>query len=403
MKKIIVLFGHKAVVKAAKEQGFYVINILQSNMLHSTFIKACNFADETVIINNLSELDGLIDRIVSTNIVAGIVSFTDTRDGVLKSAAYSEKLLSENRFVTKESVDILIDKKKMRDFLKSINLKLVPNIVPKTVDDVRQFLKVNGKSIIKPVAGQGSQDILLIAPEDRLEDIFPKQLNGSLSNGWLIMEKFIDGKEVSVETLTYDGVTQIFGITDKYKIPKGTPHSQFVESGHVFCANLESYLVNDIYNNVRKIFNHLNVNTTLGHTEMIIEKGTNEVYVVESHLRAGGDCIPDLVENVSGYNPYYLFFKALDGEQLPLVTNKGRSGIFYYIPEVGKISSVTKHSHTFSDDIYVKDRLDFTTIDVNPIQNSFDRKWGYIMLSGNNIEEAARKFFSKICIEYERE
>ena len=177
MKKIIVLFGHKAVVKAAKEQGFYVINILQSNMLHSTFIKACNFADETVIINNLSELDGLIDRIVSTNIVAGIVSFTDTRDGVLKSAAYSEKLLSENRFVTKESVDILIDKKKMRDFLKSINLKLVPNIVPKTVDDVRRFLKVNGKSIIKPVAGQGSQDILLIAPEDRFEDIFPKQLN----------------------------------------------------------------------------------------------------------------------------------------------------------------------------------------------------------------------------------
>ena len=85
-------------------------------MLHSTFIKACNFADETVIINNLSELDGLIDRIVSTNIVAGIVSFTDTRDGVLKSAVYSEKLLSENRFVTKESVDILIDKKKMRDF-----------------------------------------------------------------------------------------------------------------------------------------------------------------------------------------------------------------------------------------------------------------------------------------------
>ena len=343
MKKIIVLFGHKAVVKAAKEQGFYVINILQSNMLHSTFIKACNFADETVIINNLSELDGLIDRIVSTNIVAGIVSFTDTRDGVLKSAVYSEKLLSENRFVTKESVDILIDKKKMRDFLKSINLKLVPNIVPKTVDDVRQFLKVNGKSIIKPVAGQGSQDILLISPEDRFEDIFPKQLNESLSNGWLIMEKFIDGKEVSVETLTYDGVTQIFGITDKYKIPKGTPHSQFVESGHVFCANLESYLVNDIY------------------------------------------------------------IKALDGEQLPLVTNKGRSGIFYYIPEVGKISSVTKYSHTFSDDIYVKDRLDFTTIDVNPIQNSFDRKWGYIMLSGTDIEEAARKYFSEICIEYERE
>ena len=44
---------------------------------------------------------------------------------------------------------------------------------------MRQFLKVNGKSIIKPVAGQGSQNILLIAPEDRLEDIFPKQLNES--------------------------------------------------------------------------------------------------------------------------------------------------------------------------------------------------------------------------------
>lgn len=103
------------------------------------------------------------------------------------------------------------------------------------------------------------------------------------------------------------------------------------------------------------------------------------------------------------YNPYYLFFKALDGEQLPLITNKGKSGIFYYIPEVGKISCVTKHPHTFSDDIYVKDRLDFTTIDVNPIQNSFDRKWGYIMLWGTNIEEATRKYFSKICIEYERE
>ena len=43
-------------------------------MLHSTFIKACNFADETVIINNLSGIRWVIDiELYLSTSVAGIV------------------------------------------------------------------------------------------------------------------------------------------------------------------------------------------------------------------------------------------------------------------------------------------------------------------------------------------
>lgn len=166
---------------------------------------------------------------------------------------------------------------------------------------------------------------------------------------------------------------------------------------------LDSNIVDDIYNTARKIFDNLDIATSLGHTEMIIEDKSHDVYVVESHLRAGGDCIPDLIENVSGYNPYYLFFKALDREPLPPNTNNGQSGIFYFIPDIGKISKITNYPPKTKEDVFIKDRLDFTSKEVKSIQNSFDRKWGYIMLSGSNVEEMANKYLSEICIEYDNE
>ncbi len=401
MKKIIVLFGHKAVIKVAKEQGFYVINILQSDMLHSTFIKACEFADQTVVINDLFEINTIVESLMTFETIYGVVSFTDTRNGVFKAAELTEKYCPNNNFVSVDAVNILIDKKKMRDYLNSLKLRLVPNEIPKNLDDVRIFLEQNGNSIIKPIKGQASQDIFFVNLETDLTEILNDQVLELMSEGTFIIEKFILGREYSVETLTNNGDTSILGITDKFKIPPETGHSEFVESGHMFPTRLEPSVFSEVSNIVHEIFNNLNISNVLGHTEFILEKGTSNVYVIESHLRAGGDCIPDLIEKVSSYNPYALFFKALSRVEIPELNYKGQAGIYYYIPKIGEISKVTTGSYEVMKGLSIKDRLDFTKKEVGKILNSFDRKWGYIMLSGNNLEEEARKYFDNICIEYE--
>lgn len=401
MKKIIVLFGHKAVVKAAKDQGFYIINILQSDMLHSTFIKACKFADQTIVINDLLEIETVVKGLAAIGTIDGVVSFTDTRNGVLKAAELTEKYFPNNHFVSVEAVNMLLDKKKMRDYLHSLNLKRVPNAIPKNLDDVRSFLEQYGNAIVKPINGQASCDIFFVSPEMDLQNIWDDQVFNRMTKGCFIIEKFILGQEYSVETLTDNGNTLILGVTDKYKIPKKMGHSEFVESGHIFPAQLEKNRLSKISNTIFKFFNNLNISNSLGHTEFIFEKETNDIYIIESHLRAGGDCIPDLVEEVSGFNPYYLFFKAIDKEKVPEFNYEGQAAIYYFIPRIGEITQVTFETQEGFKDIHIKDRLDFTNKKVGKILNSFDRKWGYIILSGNDLQEKARKYFDTIHIKYE--
>lgn len=401
MKKIIVLFGHKAVVEAAKDAGLYVVNILERNMLHSTFLKASGIADETIVLGSLDDLERVVCKQLDGNETLGVVSFTDTRSGVERAATFSEKYLSQNSFVSPDAVDTLMNKKRARNYFRSIGQPEVENIVPRSVAEITNFVSQHGRSILKPVSGQASEDITLIDSVSNIDALVATRKE-KIERGAYILEEFIEGSEYSVESLTANGHTLILGITEKSKIPHGLPHCEFVEMGHTFPAQLPEVLEKRICKTVLSVFNSMNIATGLGHTEVILKDG--EPFVVESHLRAGGDCITDLIELVTGYSPYYLFFLGLAGNGIPQIQHRESASIKYYIPErTGQICDAQFYPDGRKYNSTIKDRVDFSEKLITPIMSSFDRKWGYAIAWGTNAKEAVSSYLDQYKLSLENE
>ena len=86
------------------------------------------------------------------------------------------------------------------------------------------------RCIVKPVDNSGSRGVFLI--EDfkdinLIEDAFEYSKAYSRS-GEIIVEEYMTGEEISVETLSIDNEVHVIAITDK--ITTGAPY--FVEMGH---------------------------------------------------------------------------------------------------------------------------------------------------------------------------
>lgn len=109
-----------------------------------------------------------------------------------------------------------------------------------------------------------------------------------------LLEEFMQGQEVSVETITREGRTETIGITDK--LVTGFPF--FIEQGHMFPAQLSPRQVQDISSFVVSALEKFGVSHGIAHTEIkLTDKGLR---IVEINLRRAGNRIDRLVHDVTG-------------------------------------------------------------------------------------------------------
>ncbi|MFZ2285533.1 MAG: ATP-grasp domain-containing protein [Bacteroidales bacterium] len=105
------------------------------------------------------------------------------------------------------------------------------------------------------------------------------------SNGDVLIEEFLRGREYSVEALTFNGITTIVQSTEKYI----TPYPNTVETGHLQPADLtpEDRLAASYV--VIEALKALGIENSASHTEiMLTDKGP---VVIETGARLGGDFI----------------------------------------------------------------------------------------------------------------
>jgi biotin carboxylase len=144
----------------------------------------------------------------------------------------------------------------------------------------------HGRSIVKPIDSYGSQNIFSVGPDQ-----------GRARVKWgaakFLIEKFVTGREFSVEAFSYDGSHRLIGITEKYVDPE-----TFVEKMHVFPARVSEQLRDRIWRQVDEVLTSIGMLNGPSHTEIKInEQG---LHVIETHNRVAGDGIPGLTELVTG-------------------------------------------------------------------------------------------------------
>lgn len=151
--------------------------------------------------------------------------------------------------------------------------------------------------IVKPTDRSGSRGISKVFyPSDMDRAIDQARQEGF--DGSVLVEQFVEGREFSVEYLSWEGTHHFLALTEKFTT--GSPH--FIEMGHLEPARVTADEERRICRVVEHALATLGVEYGASHAEVKIEP-SGDVYIIEIGSRMGGDCIgSDLVELSTGFD-----------------------------------------------------------------------------------------------------
>lgn len=146
--------------------------------------------------------------------------------------------------------------------------------------------------VVKPVTSSGKRGVSFVGNEKSFDKAVKYALEASASG--VLVEKCVDGDEISIEALSYEGKHQVIQITDKQN--SGAPH--FVEIGHHQPSMLPSPVKDAIRNVVPEILSAIGFTDGPSHIEMRVSK-RGDLYLIEVNPRGGGDEISNTLVGLS--------------------------------------------------------------------------------------------------------
>lgn len=202
--------------------------------------------------------------------------------------------------------------------------------------------------IVKPTDRSGSLGVQKVERAEELEAAIANAKALSL-HGEAIVEEFIEGREISVEMISQNGVHHALQITDK--TTTGAPH--FVELAHHQPSTLPADLQQRIFAITRRALDALGLTNGASHSEYKITK-EGRVVVMEIAGRMGGDFIgSDLVPLSTGYDFLKGVIEVALGQPIEVkVQALARSSVVFDAPQ-----EVTCSADRTGYRIYQDDRL----------------------------------------------
>ena len=202
---------------------------------------------------------------------------------------------------------------------------------------VKEIERMGYRCIVKPADNSGSRGVKLLESFD--EEIVRAAYKYSRTysrNGDVVVEEYMEGPEVSVETLSINEKCNIIQITDK--LTTGAPY--FVEMGH----NQPSKLSPEICKQIEKVSIAANkaIGITEGPSHTEIKVTAEGPKIVELGARLGGDNITThLVPLSTGVDMIECCIRIALGEE-PDITPKFHkaSAIRYIRSDVGFIEEI---------------------------------------------------------------
>lgn len=138
--------------------------------------------------------------------------------------------------------------------------------------------------ILKPTDNAGSRGVMLVNTEAELMEAYQYSVSQS-RGGWVILEEYMTGPEVSVEVMVVDGEPHVLQVTDK--LTTGAPY--FVEMGHNQPSMLPENDVERIKDLACRAVKSVGINCGPSHVEIKLTPSGPKM--VELGARMGGDCI----------------------------------------------------------------------------------------------------------------
>ncbi|MDQ3821657.1 MAG: ATP-grasp domain-containing protein [Actinomycetota bacterium] len=298
-----------------------------------------------------------------------------------------------------DTVEVLLDKWRMRQRLAERDVSPVASAVGRSTQDVRDFVEAHGLPIIvKPIRESGSLAVFCLrdqADVDAVAEQFRSLDDGHWAVGDLfsadsfeefLMEEFLDGPEISVETLSFDGRHVVVGVTDKEELG-GT--SGFVEMGFSEPSGCSAETLREVTRLVTDFLDAVGLRNGPTHTEVrLTSRGPR---ILESHNRVGGFAINEMAEAAYGVDIERYALGAMFGVLEPLTASpepRGGAAIQVLTPEPGRVVEVTGVEAARADPAFVDLQLNVGPGDeVRPLAWNDDHA-GWVTARGATADEA---------------
>ncbi|MFN7116801.1 MAG: ATP-grasp domain-containing protein [Saprospiraceae bacterium] len=256
------------------------------------------------------------------------------------------------------------------------------------------FAKWSFPLIIKPVDSFSSRGVFRLENKSELLHYYNESVKYA-SNGQVLIEEFLEGPEVSVESITFEGVTTVVQITDKVI----TAYPYTVEMAHYQPSILSKETQDCIKKIVTQAIDALGIDNTGSHAELkITAEGPK---MIEIGARLGGDYISSYLTSLStGVNMNRAIAQVAMGETPDLqATTHYHSGIQYINWEPGKavkeimsLDSMIQLDHVAHADITYKPG------DILPQVTDSAKRHAFVISSGasrhellNNLEQLSHQ------------
>lgn len=226
------------------------------------------------------QIDGITT--IATDICMPTISYV-AEELDLISNSYTTSIVSTN-------------KAEMRAVFRNNNI-LSPHSETISGGNFDRYLNLSYPLIVKPTDRSGSRGITKVNDKKDLKKAIEYALIESVEKK-AVIEEFIEGDEVSVECISWEGKHYILSITDKVT----TNQPYFVEIEHHQPSSLHKNIQKIIEKQTLKALDSLGIKYGASHSEFKITKD-GKVFVIEVGARMGGDYIGShLVELSTGYD-----------------------------------------------------------------------------------------------------
>ena len=388
-KKAVLIFGvgplQESIIGRAKKMGLYTVGI------DPCADATCKDSVDAFEVVPGQDYEGHCEVVEKYGIDAIVTAATDKP--LVMMARIAEKYGFP--FYSVETAQWSTDKFQMKQRFMEGGVPCAKGRLVKSVSEVEDF---EFPVIIKPRDNSGSRGVKLCRSKEELEASMSEAFEVSKLDTVLV-EEFIEGPEYSIESLHYDGKSEVIQFTEK----KTTEFPYNVELGHIQPANISEENQQKIREIVAKIGKALKFENCPSHTELKInERG---IFVIETSPRLGGDHITSTLTPLStGVNLEDQLLHIALGDKIEVELKQVQySGVRFFAFEEGReIKHVPNadfvkgwpHVVDFSFSLKEGDR-------VNRITSSLNRYGQLILKAGNReaIEEAFNKYESVIAEE----
>lgn len=343
MKRLLLLGGSRyalPVIEAAHNLGYYVItcDYLPDNIAHKYSDEYCNISiiDKDAVLNAAQKMN-----------IDGIMSFAC--DPGVATAAYVAEKLGLPSCGSYESVSILQNKRKFREFLKNHGFNVPTAKGYTNIEDALKDVDIfQWPVIVKPTDSAGSKGVTKVDDPAKLKQSIEYALSFSHCDEFIIEDYLTQvGCSSDTDSFSVDGKLEFVSFSaqrfDKKCVNPYTP------SAYSWPATISAEHQAELASEIQRLLSLLKMKTSIYNIE-VRECTDGKAYIMECSPRGGGNRLAEMLRYATGVDLITNAVRAAVGDSVSGLTQPTYNGYW---------AEVILHSNTAGvfDALWISDEI----------------------------------------------